>query len=98
MFHVPNLFSWFLSTTNHELRGYPTESTFSPYRAEKHHGPDSRLQLSAILGKWRDLVCGEFEGELLGVTRDKKGEDACKGESSDSGTLKRAKYHDEFSW
>lgn len=96
MFQI--LFSWFLSTTNHELRGYPTESTFSPYRAEKHHGPDSRLQLSAILGKWRDLVCGEFEGELLGVTRDKKGEDACKGESSDSGTLKRAKYHDEFSW
>lgn len=44
----------------------------------------------------RDLVCDEFEGELLGVTRDKKGEDACKGESSDSGTLKR--WNVQISW
>ena len=47
------------------------------YRAEKHAGPDSRLQLSAILDKCWELVCGDFARELPAVTRGKKGEDAC---------------------
>ena len=48
-----------------------------------------RLQLSAILdfSVYSELVRGDFARELLGVAREQKGEDACQGESSDSGTL-----------